>query len=337
MQKTSLIPLFEKAELHSIDLTAEKIIDNLNEEVQAFRTLANPLLCDEKYLPFLAYAYKVDFWDDNISVDKKRLLIKESILLHQKKGTLWALERVLEILEVKADISEWFNYGGDPYYFKIKLSIEQEFPHLNQLQKIIDVYKNVRSLFEIDFDLFLQVPFNVKAGTNTRIEITQDILFNKEIVNSLTFGANYDYEPFEIIHIVKEAQPSVAASSIADVEFETKGFNVNRQTEINNHAGLIANLHFGEIDSDVMHLPIPPIELKQKITFGSSVILNINFNKDINRDIFNLDYHIDYGAETSFNFISSSNTQLDFLNEGLNSTIKTITNINNICLLNLNI
>lgn len=86
MQKTSLIPLFEKAELHSIDLTAEKIIDNLNEEVQAFRTLANPLLCDEKYLPFLAYAYKVDFWDDNISVDKKRLLIKESILLHQKKG-----------------------------------------------------------------------------------------------------------------------------------------------------------------------------------------------------------------------------------------------------------
>lgn len=183
----------------------------------------------------------------------------------------------------------------------------------------------------------MQVPFNVKAGTNTRIEITQDILFNKEIVNSLTFGANYDYEPFEIIHIVKEAQPSVAASSIADVEFEIKGFNVNRQTEINNHAGLIANLHFGEIDSDVMHLPIPPIELKQKITFGSSVILNINFNKDINRDIFNLDYHIDYGAETSFNFIPSSNTQLDFLNEGLNSTIKTITNINNICLLNLNI
>lgn len=146
MQKQSLIPSFEKIELHSLDLTAEKAINFLNNEIQAFRTLANPLICDEKYLPFLAYAFKVDFWDERLSTTKKRALIKESILLHQKKGTLWAIERVLEILEVKAEIREWFQYGGEPYFFKIKLSIEQEFPHLNQLQKLIDVYKNVRSV-----------------------------------------------------------------------------------------------------------------------------------------------------------------------------------------------
>ena len=337
MQKTSLIPLFEKSELHGIDLTAEKIINNLNEEIQAFRTLANPLLCDEKYLPLLAYAYKVDFWDDRISVDKKRLLIKDSILLHQKKGTLWAIERVLEILEVKADINEWFDYGGDPYYFKIKLSIEQEFPHLNQLQKIVDVYKNVRSLFEIDFDLFLKTPFTIKAATNTRLEITEDIYINKEVNNNLAFGLNYNYEPFEIIHIVKEAEASVTSSSIADIEFEIKGFNVSRQSQINSLAGLITNLHFGDIESDVMHLPIPPIELKANLVPSSNVILNINFNQGNNRDLFNLKHHFDYEAKTSFNFISSSNLGIDFSNNGLDSTIRTKTDINNICLLNLNI
>jgi phage tail P2-like protein len=85
VQKQSLIPSFEKIELHSLDLTAEKAINFLNNEIQAFRTLANPLICDEKYLPFLAYAFKVDFWDERLSTTKKRALIKESILLHQKK------------------------------------------------------------------------------------------------------------------------------------------------------------------------------------------------------------------------------------------------------------
>lgn len=337
MQKTSLIPSFEKIELHSIDLTAEKIVNTLNEEVQAFRTLANPLLCDEKYLPFLAYAYKVDFWDDRLSTDKKRLLIKDSILLHQKKGTLWALERILEILEVKAEISEWFNYGGDPYYFKIKLSIEQEFPYLNQLQKIISIYKNVRSLFEIDFDLFLKTPFTCTSATNTRLEIQEDIYFNKEVSNIMSFGLNYDYEPFEVIHIEKDLLLGLASSNITDIEVDVKGFNVDRDTAFNNLTGLIANLHFGDINSDVMHLPIPPIKLSTSFIASSNVILNIGFEQESGRDLFNLTQHINYEAETLINFLSSSSTGIDFSNNGLNSTIKTKTNINNICLLNLNI
>ena len=337
MQKTSLIPSFEKIELHSIDLTAEKIVNTLNEEVQEFRALANPLLCDEKYLPFLAYAYKVDFWDYRLSTDKKRLLIKDSILLHQKKGTLWALERILEILEVKAEVSEWFDYGGDPYFFKIKLSIEQDFPHLNQLQKIINIYKNVRSLFEIDFDLFLKTPFTCTSATNTRLEIDEAIHLSKEANNILSFGLNYDYEPFEIIHIEKESYLELTSSNIADIEVDIKGFDIGRDTSFNNLVGLIANLHFGDIGSDVMHLPIPPINLSTSFSSSSNVILNIGFEQDRGRDLFNLKQHINYEAETLINFISSSSVRMDFSNNGLNSTINTKTDINNICLLNLNI
>ena len=98
MATQSLIPSFEDKKLHSSDLVAANVVDTLVGETEAFRTLANPLLCEEKYLPYLAYSYKVDFWNDFLSEDEKRKLIKASILLHQRKGTVWAIEEVLDLV-----------------------------------------------------------------------------------------------------------------------------------------------------------------------------------------------------------------------------------------------
>ena len=98
MRKTSLIPSFENEKLHSADFIAADIVDSLALDVEAFKSLANPLTCETKYLPYLAYAFKVDFWDENLSEEEKRNLIKRSILLHQKKGTVWAIEEVLDLV-----------------------------------------------------------------------------------------------------------------------------------------------------------------------------------------------------------------------------------------------
>lgn len=98
MEQQSLIPSFEAEGLHKLDLVAAGITDELSEKHQVVKTLANPLICDEKFLPFLAYAFKVDFWDEELKESEKRDLIKHSILLHQRKGTLWAIEEVLELV-----------------------------------------------------------------------------------------------------------------------------------------------------------------------------------------------------------------------------------------------
>lgn len=98
MATQSLIPSFEDEKLHAADSVAADVVDTLASETEAFKTLANPLLCEEKYLPYLAYSYKVDFWNDFLSVDEKRKLIQKSILLHQRKGTIWAIEEVLDLV-----------------------------------------------------------------------------------------------------------------------------------------------------------------------------------------------------------------------------------------------
>lgn len=151
MQQISLIPSFEKVELHSSDLVAKDVISSVSQEIQQIKTLANPLTCDSKYLPFLAHAFKVDFWDENLDESDKRNLIQSSILLHQRKGTVWAIEKVFEALNIKAIIKEWFSYAGLPYHFKVDLSLEDKEitpAMINDLTKYIGIYKNVRSVLD---------------------------------------------------------------------------------------------------------------------------------------------------------------------------------------------
>lgn len=151
MATQSLIPSFEAKELHSVDNVADDVFKALNQELKVFETLANPEICDEKYLPFLAYAFKVDFWDESLSVEDKRALIKQSLALHKYKGTIWAIERVFEALNIKAVISEWFDYDGEPYHFKIDLSLEDKEitpQRANELRKYVNIYKNVRSILD---------------------------------------------------------------------------------------------------------------------------------------------------------------------------------------------
>lgn len=96
MKKESLIPSFEDKELHSSDAVADKVIASLSSEIKAFKDLANPETCESKYLPYLAYSFKVDFWDESLREIDKRSLIKASRKLHRLKGTRWAILEVLK-------------------------------------------------------------------------------------------------------------------------------------------------------------------------------------------------------------------------------------------------
>jgi len=164
VQTQSLIPSFEDKKLHSLDVVAGDVIASLSSEIKVFETLANPTLCDEKYLPFLAFAFKVDFWDESLSVEDKRALIKQSLALHKYKGTTWAIEQVFEALNIKAVVKEWFNYGGEPYHFKIDLSLEDKEitpARADELTKYVGIYKNVRSVLD---ELILSYMQSQKVG-----------------------------------------------------------------------------------------------------------------------------------------------------------------------------
>ena len=82
---------------------------------------------------------------------EKRELIKNAIELHRYKGTKYALIKVLNSLNINGEIEEWFEYGGDPYHFKIVIFLQNYTYNesvFESLKKMIDEYKNVRSVLE---------------------------------------------------------------------------------------------------------------------------------------------------------------------------------------------
>jgi hypothetical protein len=54
--------------------------------------IKNPLLCDEDFLPWLAWEFSVDIWHDDWPVERKRFAISEAIRMHRIKGTLGGIK-----------------------------------------------------------------------------------------------------------------------------------------------------------------------------------------------------------------------------------------------------
>jgi phage tail P2-like protein len=48
-----------------------------------------------------------------------RSLIANSVQIHKTKGTVSAIERVMDALGVTAELREWFEYNGQPHTFHL--------------------------------------------------------------------------------------------------------------------------------------------------------------------------------------------------------------------------
>lgn len=101
---------------------------------------------DHEKLDHLAYQFHVDYYNPNLSLEKKRTAIKNSIPWHRHKGTPWAVEDLLSKMFSETWLKEWFEYGGDPYYFRIyttdSLSSRQQY---RDFFKALWAIKNTRS------------------------------------------------------------------------------------------------------------------------------------------------------------------------------------------------
>ena len=156
----SIQPEFERVKSEIVNVLIYPRIDELSEEV----------------LDILAYQFHIEGYDLAIDITEKRNLIKKAIELHKYKGTKYALEKACEALNIKPIIKEWFEYNGQPYYFKVDLSLnnKQITPEIrDKLINFIDEYKNERSHLE-ELILSYLAKANCFVYTGTMGEITAD-------------------------------------------------------------------------------------------------------------------------------------------------------------------
>lgn len=94
------------------------------------RDLWNPATCPVSFLPYLAWAFSVDRWDEGWTESVKRQVVKDAFYIHQHKGTTSAVRRVVEPFGFLIRIIEWWQTGEAPGTFRgtvAKLAMRQPF------------------------------------------------------------------------------------------------------------------------------------------------------------------------------------------------------------------
>ena len=73
---------------------------------------------NEAELDQLAEDWNVFWYLKSATLEQKRQLIKDSPLVFSRLGTVWAVERVMNNYLPQSELKEWFEYEGDPHYFR---------------------------------------------------------------------------------------------------------------------------------------------------------------------------------------------------------------------------
>ena len=102
-------------------------------------------------LDILAHDFKVDWWDANYTLEEKRQTLKDSWNVHRRLGTKAAVVMAISAIYPDTQVSEWWEYGGDPYHFKLLIDATYEDVDPARHQRVLDrvaFYKNLRSILD---------------------------------------------------------------------------------------------------------------------------------------------------------------------------------------------
>lgn len=105
----------------------------------------------ETVLDILARDLKVDWYDANYSLEEKRATIRGCFRVHRMKGTKAAVEEGLRAVYPDTVVKRWFEYGGEPYHFR--LLINSTFERVDKVKhemvmERLEFYKSLRDVLD---------------------------------------------------------------------------------------------------------------------------------------------------------------------------------------------
>ncbi|WP_368759951.1 phage tail protein I [Klebsiella michiganensis] len=132
------------------------------------RDLWDPWKCPVKFLPYLAWAFSVDSWDENWSEEEKRVVTSEAFWLHQRKGTIAAVRFVVEKMGYSISIDEWWQVADPAGTFRLEVDVNDigiTSRMLDELTRLINDAKPV-SRHLSRFSVAVKVRGNIHTGSS---------------------------------------------------------------------------------------------------------------------------------------------------------------------------
>lgn len=103
----------------------------------------------DEILDELAWQFNVVEYRNDYDISTKRELVKGCMELHYKRGTVAAVEDVVQKIFGDARVEEWFEYGGAPYHFRIVTSNTSASDEMIQeVTRLVKETQSIRSYLE---------------------------------------------------------------------------------------------------------------------------------------------------------------------------------------------
>lgn len=115
----------------------------------------------ESVLDHLAIEYDIKVYKQDRDIQYKRKLIKNALVSYLTAGTAHSMENTIANIYASSKVSEWYEYGGEPYHFKITATgvDTKDENSINEFLDVIESTKNVRSILDD-----VQVHYSLNAG-----------------------------------------------------------------------------------------------------------------------------------------------------------------------------
>jgi phage tail P2-like protein len=157
LSNVSIIPLLPPnlandknvcAMCQAFDSELQRLIANIP-GIEILPYLARKQITDNLLLDLLAWQFHCDFYSADFSVEQKQEIILKSLDWHTRKGTPSVIEEVVSTVFTKAEVKEWYDYGGLPYRFIVGINEETPDQEIrNSLIRAINSVKNTRSVLD---------------------------------------------------------------------------------------------------------------------------------------------------------------------------------------------
>lgn len=145
--KTVPFNIAKDKNIKDLSCVIDNIVIDIKQKTEMVLLLPKLKELPDSILNELAYQFHVDFYREYFDHDTKVKLIESSIATHKIKGTPYAVEKVCTDIFKSAKVVENWEYGGEPYHFKVSFIKEAvtDVSKIDSLMEAISSTKNVRS------------------------------------------------------------------------------------------------------------------------------------------------------------------------------------------------
>ena len=99
-------------------------------------------------LDAMAAELDAPFYSVDMTVEQKRSIIAAAFVYNSQVGTVSSVSGLLSAAFGNGDVTEWFDYGGDPYHFKVQMDGNKAHTDKSDFEyfyKMLDKIKNLRA------------------------------------------------------------------------------------------------------------------------------------------------------------------------------------------------